>query len=159
MKEISYVMVKPGFANNPSIIDEITKRLFWKGQGIPGINLVKAGFIQYSVEDARKHYAEHVGKDFYPALEKYITSDIAFGMVLEGEDAIARIREIVGSTKNPAEGTIRHDIPKMLGLELRVRENVVHASDSVEAAKREIAIFEEILKRQQEEKEHGFAQE
>ena len=143
MEEISYVMVKPEFANNHQVIKEIQKRLY-TGKGA-GLSLIKAGYIQYSVEDARKHYAEHVGKDFYPALEKYITSDIAFGMILKGEDAIARIREIVGATKNPAVGTIRYDIPTKLGLEIRVRENVVHASDSVEAAEREIAIFEDIL--------------
>ena len=143
MKERSYVMVKPEFANDHKVIKEIQKRLYL-GKGA-GLSLTKSGYIQYSVEDARRHYAEHIGKDFYPALEKYITSDIAFGMILEGEDAIARIREIVGSTKNPDVGTIRHDIPKMLGLELRVRENVVHASDCVESAEREIQIFEDIL--------------
>ena len=104
---------------------------------------------EYSIEDARKHYTAHVGKDFYPALEKYITSDIAFGMIVEGENAIEKIRELIGSTKNPAEGTIRYDIPKMLGLELRVRENVVHASDSTEAAEQEIKIFEDNIKRKQ----------
>ena len=140
MLERTYVMVKPEFANDHKVIREIQKRLYL-GKGA-GLSLVKSSYIQYDVEDAKKHYAEHIGKDFYPALEKYITSDIAFGMILEGEDAIARIREIVGSTKNPAEGTIRFDIPKMMGLELRVTQNVVHASDSVEAAEREIAIFE-----------------
>lgn len=143
MIEKSYVMVKPEFANDHKIIKEIQKRLYL-GKGA-GLSLIKSGYIQYGVEDAQKHYAEHVGKDFYPDLEKYITSDIAFGMILEGEDAIARIRAIVGATKNPEVGTIRHDIPKMMGLELRVRENVVHASDSIEAAEREIAIFEDIL--------------
>ena len=145
MREKSYVMVKPEFANDPRIIKEIQKRLYL-GSGA-GLSLIKAGYIQYTVEDARKHYAEHVGKDFYPALEKYITSDIAFGMIFEGENAIARIREIAGATKNPAVGTIRYDIPTMLGLEIRVRENVVHSSDSVESAEREIAIFEEMLEK------------
>ena len=80
-------------------------------------------------------------------MERYITSDIAYGMIVEGENAIAEIRAVVGSTKNPAEGTIRYEIPKMLGLELRITENVVHASDSVAAAEREIAIFEDMLNR------------
>ena len=137
MKGLSYVMVKPEFANNHSVIAEVKHRLT-----DAGLEIAKASYIQYSVEDAQAHYAEHVGKDFYPALEKYITSDIAYGMIVEGEDAITTIRELVGSTKNPAEGTIRYDIPVMLGLEHRVRENVVHASDSVESAEKEIAIFE-----------------
>lgn len=137
MKELSYVMVKPEFANNHSVIAEVKNRLT-----DAGLEITKASYIQYSVEDAQAHYAEHVGKDFYPALEKYITSDIAYGMIVEGEDAIATIRELVGSTKNPDKGTIRYDIPVMLGLEHRVRENVVHASDCVESAEKEIAIFE-----------------
>lgn len=145
MQEICYVMVKPEFANDRKIIGQIQRRLYL-GQG-DGLTLIKADFVRYTAEDARKHYAEHVGKAFYPELETYITSDVAFGMIFEGENAIARIREMVGSTKNPAEGTIRHDIPKMMGLELRITQNVVHASDSMEAAKRETAIFEEILAR------------
>lgn len=148
MKELSYVMVKPEFANNKKVIRAIQQRLL-TGQGA-GLELLKADFIQYTEEDAKKHYAEHLNKDFYPHLEKYITSDIAFGMVFHGENAIERIRTIVGSTRNPAEGTIRHDIPKMLGLELRITENVVHASDSIEAAEKEIAIFNEILRRQEQ---------
>lgn len=143
MIEKSYVMIKPEFANYPEVIEEVKEQLLNK-QG-NGLKLLEAQFIKYSSEDAQKHYAEHVGKDFYPELEKYITSDIAYGMIIEGEDAIAQIRKIVGSTKNPAEGTIRYEIPKMLGLELRVTQNVIHASDSIASAEREIAIFEEIV--------------
>ena len=68
-------------------------------------------------------------------------------MIIEGEDAIAKIRSIIGSTKNPDIGTIRYEIPKMLGLELRITENVVHASDSTVSAEKEISIFENILNR------------
>ena len=142
MKEKSYVMVKPEFANYNKVVEQIKTRL-----QNAGLTLIKGEYIIYSVEDARLHYAEHVGKDFYPNLERYITSDKAYGMIFEGENAINVIRSIVGSTKNPAEGTIRHDIPKSLGLELRVTENVVHASDSVDSAEREIKIFENILNR------------
>ena len=144
MIEKSYVMVKPEFANKHQVIFEVKRRLEKEN-----LKILKESYIQYSIEDARKHYTAHVGKDFYPALEKYITSDIAFGMIVEGENAIEKIRELIGSTKNPAEGTIRYDIPKMLGLELRVRENVVHASDSTEAAEQEIKIFEDNIKRKQ----------
>ena len=66
-------------------------------------------------------------------------------MIIEGENAIALIRSIIGFTKNPSEGTIRYEIPKMLGLELRITENVVHASDSTISAEKEIAIFGNIL--------------
>ena len=145
MIEKSYVMIKPEFACCPEVVAEVKEQLLNKAEN--ELTILKAEYINYTSDDAKKHYAEHVGKDFYPALEKYITSDIAYGMIIEGENAIAEIRSIVGSTKNPAEGTIRYEIPKMLGLALRVTENVVHASDSVESAEREIAIFENILNR------------
>jgi len=145
MKELSYVMVKPEFANKPEVIEEVKRQLLEKGEN--KLTILKGEYIRYTAEDAKKHYAEHIGKDFYPNLERYITSDIAYGMIVEGENAIAQIRAVVGSTKNPAEGTIRYEIPKMLGLELRVTENVVHASDSVASAEREIAIFEGMLNR------------
>jgi nucleoside-diphosphate kinase len=143
MLEKSYVMVKPEFANHPEVIQEIKNQLLSKSENT--LKITKAEYIRYTSEDAQKHYAEHVGKDFYPNLEKYITSDIAYGMIVEGENAISQIRSIIGSTKNPAEGTIRYEIPKLLGLELRITENVVHASDSISSAEREIAIFENIL--------------
>lgn len=142
MREISYVMVKPEFANFQAVIDEVKQRL-----QEAGLIVTKESFLNYTQNDAKKHYAEHIGKDFYPALEKYITSDKVYGMQVEGENAISVIRTIIGSTKNPAEGTIRFDIPALLGLEHRVTQNVVHASDSVESAKRELEIFEEILAR------------
>ena len=145
MKELSYVMVKPEFANEPEVVEEVKRQLLEKGEN--KLTILKGEYIRYTAEDAKKHYAEHIGKDFYPNLERYITSDIAYGMIVEGENAIAQIRAVVGSTKNPAEGTIRYEIPKMLGLELRVTENVVHASDSVASAEREIAIFEGMLNR------------
>ena len=145
MIEKSYVMVKPEFADYPEVIEEVKNQLLIKSDN--KLNILKAEYVNYTSNDAQKHYAEHVGKDFYPSLEKYITSGVAYGMIIEGEDAIARIRAIIGSTKNPAEGTIRFEIPKMLGLELRVTENVVHASDSTQSAEREITIFEDILNR------------
>lgn len=142
MKQTSYVMVKPGFANNDKVIAEVKKRLKENG-----ISILEEGFIRYDDAHAKRHYHEHVGKSFYPELEAYITSDKAYGMKVEGEDAIARIRALAGSTKNPEPGTIRYDIPEMLKVERRITENVVHSSDSEEAAKLELAIFKELLKK------------
>lgn len=138
--EKSYVMVKPIFANEEWVIDEIKRRLT-----DAGLKIEDEGYISYDKKHAREHYAEHVGKDFYPPLEKYITSGKAYGMIVSGRNAIALIRQMVGSTSNPAKGTIRADIPKMMGREVQTRENVVHASDSTESAKREIKIFKELL--------------
>lgn len=142
MKQTSYVMVKPGFANNDKVVAEVKKRLKENG-----ISILEEGFIRYDEAHAKRHYHEHVGKSFYPELEAYITSDKAYGMMVEGENAIARIRALAGSTKNPEPGTIRYDIPEMLGIERRITENVVHSSDSEEAAKLELAIFKELLKK------------
>lgn len=142
--EKSYVMVKPEFANHQAVIDEIKQRL-----QEAGLKIQDESFINYSRDDAKKHYAEHVDKPFYPALEDYITSDKAYGMIVEGENAITVIRGLVGSTKNPEAGTIRFDIPTAMGMELRITQNVVHASDSIEAAERETAIFEDIKARKE----------
>ncbi|MBO5884316.1 MAG: nucleoside-diphosphate kinase [Clostridia bacterium] len=143
MLERSYVMVKPEFANNPLVVQEVKKQLVEKSNN--SLTILKGEYINYTSEAAKKHYAEHVGKDFYPDLEGYITSDKAYGMIVEGENAIATIRSIVGATKNPAEGTIRFEIPKMLGWPLRITQNVVHASDSSLSAEKEIEIFENIV--------------
>lgn len=141
MKQQSYVMIKPSFANNKFIINEIKRRLTEKG-----ILILEESYIQYDEKRAKMHYHEHVGKGFYPELEKYITSDVAYGMKVEGENAISIIRELAGSTKNPAPGTIRYDIPYALHLPIRVTENVVHSSDSENAAKLELGIFESLKK-------------
>ena len=141
MIEQSYVMVKPEFANNKQVIAEVKKRLQAKG-----IVILEESYINYDEKRAKMHYHEHVGKGFYPELEKYITSDKAYGMKVQGENAIAVIRALAGSTKNPEPGTIRYDIPKALGLERRITENVVHSSDSPESAKLELAIFEQLAK-------------
>lgn len=141
MIEQSYVMVKPEFANNKQVIAEVKKRLQAKG-----IVILEESYINYDEKRAKMHYHEHVGKGFYPELEKYITSDKAYGMKVQGENAIAVIRALAGSTKNPEPGTIRYDIPEALGLERRITENVVHSSDSPESAKLELTIFEQLAK-------------
>ena len=93
--------------------------------------------LNVTMEQAKKHYAEHEGKPFYPSLIEYITSGPVVAMVLEGENVIAGTRHIMGKT-NPDEadvGTIRGDFAQ-------VKEyNIVHGSDSPESAKREIEIY------------------
>lgn len=150
--EKTYVMVKPHFANYKIAIDEIKKRL-----KDLGLKITTEEFIKYDIKSAQQHYFEHVGKHFYPELEKYITSDKAYGMIVEGENAISKVRSIAGSTikrdketgeiRLPDEGTIRRDIPKLIGEECRQTENVLHSSDSEDSAKREIEIFNKLLKK------------
>lgn len=141
MKQISYVMVKPYFANSKAIIDEIKRRL-----QLSGMKIMDESYIRYDKKRASMHYSEHIGKSFYPELEDYLTSDKAYGMIVAGENAIQVIRELMGQTKNPKEGTVRYDIPKALGIAMRITENVVHSSDSEESAKKEIGIFLQLKK-------------
>lgn len=140
MKQTSYVMVKPEFANNAKVINEIKTRL-----ANNNLQVVCEGYVNYDADSAKQHYHEHVGKDFYPELEQYITSDKAYGMEVVGEDAIAVIRKVVGATKNPEPGTIRYDIPEILNIERRITQNVVHASDSETSASVELEIFKSLL--------------
>ena len=93
--------------------------------------------LRVTREQAAAHYAEHEGKPFYPGLVEFITSGPTVAMVLEGPGAVATVRTMMGATDplNSAPGTIRGDLALELG------ENVVHGSDSVASAEREIAIY------------------
>jgi nucleoside-diphosphate kinase len=102
-----------------------------------GLKIVEMRMLDITPELSRVHYADHVGKSFYPDLEKYITSERVIAIVLEGEEAVAVVRKIIGTTNGiEAEaGTIRGDFS------MSKRQNLVHASDSIESAQREIKIF------------------
>ena len=129
--EKTLVLVKPdAFAKHFS--GDIIKRYESEGLRILGMKL-----MQMTEKIAAKHYAEHIGRHYYEDLVSFMTSGPLVAMVLEGEDAISRVRAINGKT-NPAEaaeGTIRK-----LYAENGSR-NAVHASDSPESAAREIHIF------------------
>jgi nucleoside-diphosphate kinase len=102
-----------------------------------GLKIVAMRMLQFTTELARRHYADHVEKPFYPGLEAYITSGPVVAAILEGVEAIAVVRRMIGPT-NGAEapsGTIRGDFS------LSSQRNLVHASDSPAAAERETAIF------------------
>ncbi|MBR6779307.1 MAG: nucleoside-diphosphate kinase [Clostridia bacterium] len=152
MKELSYVMVKPDYANNKELIHMVRNRILKSGKNF---KIVVEGHINYTVDAARLHYSEHVEKPFYPELERYITSDKAYGMVVEGDGCIDFIHDasFMGKTKNPAEGTIRHTGLKMMGYldrdpNINGTQNVAHSSDSVEAAEKEISIFIKLLEKE-----------
>jgi nucleoside-diphosphate kinase len=129
--ERSLVIIKPD-AVQRGLIGEITARYERRGLKIAAMKLE-----QVTAETAEKHYGEHKGKPFYEGLVSYITSAPSVLMVVEGPDAIAIVRTTNGATK-PAEalpGTIRGDFAVTIG------RNIVHASDSVESAEREVGIF------------------
>ena len=108
------------------------------------LNLVAGKLIHLTDELASGFYAEHDGKPFFKNLKKFMTSGPVFVQVLEGENAVQKNRDLMGST-NPQDadqGTIRADFAKSIDA------NAVHGSDSIESAKRETEYFfssEEIL--------------
>lgn len=102
-----------------------------------GFEITAAQVTQLSGELLREHYAHIADKPFYPEIEAFMSSRPVMILILEGEDAVNRVRELLGPTDSAAapEGTIRGD----LGTDKMV--NVVHASDSPENAKEEIRRF------------------
>lgn len=102
-----------------------------------GLRIVAAKMLQLSQERAQGFYAEHEGKPFFDDLVSYMTSGPVVVQVLEGDDAIAANRRLMGAT-NPADadpGTIRADFAES------VEANAVHGSDSPQSASREIDYF------------------
>src|SRR6202048_2798302 len=124
-------IVKPdGVSRN--LIGEVYRR-FEKA----GLSIIAARLLHLSQREAEGFYAVHRERPFFKDLVKYMTSGPVVVQVLEGENAIARYREIMGATdpKKAAAGTIRSD------LALSIEQNVVHGSDSPENAATEIAYF------------------
>jgi nucleoside-diphosphate kinase len=129
--ERSLVLVKPD-AIRRGLLGEILSRFERKGLAIDALVL-----RTMDAELADQHYAEHVEKPFYPPLKEFMTGGPLVAMVLSGDQVIDVVRALVGATdgRKAAPGTIRGD------LSLSNRENLVHASDSVDSAKREIALW------------------
>jgi nucleoside-diphosphate kinase len=102
-----------------------------------GLTIVAARMLRLSEREAEGFYAVHRERPFFKDLVRYMTSGPVVVQVLEGENAIARNREIMGATdpKKAAAGTIRAD------LALSIEQNVVHGSDAPDTAAREIAYF------------------
>ena len=129
--ERTLVLVKPDGVQR-GLIGEITSRLERRG-----LRMVAARFMHVSRELAERHYAVHLGKPFYDGLIAYITSAPVMAMVWDGPNAIAAVRQTMGSTRptEAAPGSIRHD------LGLTVGRNLTHASDSPETAAAEVALW------------------
>lgn len=124
-------MIKPDGVQR-GLISDILKRYESKG-----LKIVAMKLMQISEEMARKHYAKHLNKDFFPELIRFITSGPVVALVLEGDNAIEVVRKLNGET-NPQKaslGTIRGDFG------ISKTKNIVHGSDSKESAEREIQLF------------------
>lgn len=129
--ESTLVLIKPD-AFGKNYTGEIIKRYEANGLRIQALKLLKM-----TPELASKHYADHIKKPFYPSLVEFMTSGPIVAMVLAGENAIGKVRDLNGAT-NPEKaeaGTIRADFAESMTC------NAVHASDSKENASREISIF------------------
>jgi len=129
--ERSLVLVKPDGVQR-GLIGEVISRLERRG-----LRLAGAKFMQVSRELAEEHYAEHKGKGFYKGLIDYITSSPVMAMAWEGPEAVAAIRQTMGSTKpiEAAPGSLRHDFS------LQVGRNLTHASDKPQTGEREVALW------------------
>jgi nucleoside-diphosphate kinase len=129
--ERSLVLIKPD-AVRRGLLGEILSRFERKGLVIEALVL-----RTMDADLADRHYADHVQKGFYPPLKDFMTSGPLAALVLSGDEVIEVVRAMIGSTdgRRAAAGTIRGD------LSLSNRENLVHASDSPESAKRELALW------------------
>ena len=131
MLEKTLVLIKPdGFKRK--LVAEIIGRFERRG-----FEFVALKQLTMNSELADTHYAEHVNKSFYPVLKAFITSGPIVAFVLAGDEAVSVVRKMVGVTNSlEAEpGTIRGDLSLSKG------ENVIHASDSVKSAEREISLY------------------
>ncbi len=131
MIERTFVMVKPDGVQR-GLVGKIVERFEQRGLKICAMKMMRI-----PKELAERHYEEHKGKGFYNPLLDYITSGPVACMVLEGENAVAAVRAMMGKTnpQDAAPGTIRGDFSQVTG------RNIVHGSDSSESAKREIKLF------------------
>ena len=127
----TFSIIKPD-AVAKNVIGEITTR-FEKA----GLRIVASKQLQLSKREAAGFYAEHSERGFFKDLVAFMTSGPVIVQVLEGENAIAKNRELMGATnpKEAAAGTIRADFA------VSIDENAVHGSDSEASAAREIAYF------------------
>ena len=130
-EERTFVAIKPDGVQR-GLIGDILTRFERKGFKVLAMKL-----LMVSDKQASEHYAEHEGKPFYPRLVKYIQSGPIVALVIKGYNAVESVRHIVGAT-SPMKadvGTIRADFAQVM------EYNVIHASDSVESAEREISIY------------------
>ena len=129
--ERTFILLKPDCVQR-RLMGEVISRFERKG-----LNFVAMRMLRITPELAKRHYAEHVAKAWYPTLEAFITGGPVVAAVVEGLEAIQVVRDMLGATSGlqAAPGTIRCDYSSSRQM------NLVHGSDGPEAAKREIALY------------------
>jgi len=133
--ERTLVLVKPdGVRRN--LVGEVIARIERKGYFVTNIRMLQADRALLE-----QHYAEHVGKPFYEPLVEFMLSGPIVALIAEGNRVIEGFRSLAGATDPTvaAPGTIRGDLARDQGT--KVVQNIVHGSDSVESAEREISLF------------------
>lgn len=133
--EKTLILVKPdGVARG--LVGEVISRIEAKGYAIDALRMLQADRAILE-----KHYAEHVGKPFYEPLVEFMMSGPIVAIVASGNRVIEGFRSLAGVTDPTAAapGTIRGDLARDQGT--KVVQNIVHGSDSIESATREIQIF------------------
>lgn len=133
--ERTLVLIKPdGVRRN--LVGEVIARIERKGYLIADLRMLHADRALLE-----KHYAEHAGKPFYEPLLEFMLSGPIVALIAEGNRVIEGFRSLAGATDptTAAPGTIRGDLARDQGT--KVVQNIVHGSDSVESAEREIALF------------------
>ncbi len=129
--ERTFILIKPDGVQR-RLIGEIISRVERKGLTLAALKL-----INLDLGTAKQHYIEHREKPFYEHLVYYISSGPVVALAVEGFNAVSAVRQLVGST-NPVEalpGSVRADFC------LETVRNLVHAADSLEAAKRELELY------------------
>jgi nucleoside-diphosphate kinase len=129
--ERTLVLLKPDCVRR-RLIGRVLARFEDKGYDVVAMKLIRV-----APELAKRHYAEHVKKDWYPDLEAFITGGPLVAAIVEGPEVVRVVREMVGATNGlkATPGTIRGDFSTSQQM------NLVHASDGPESAQREMAIF------------------
>ena len=129
--ETTLVLVKPD-AVQRGFVGNILNRIENKGLSIVGMKLVKI-----NREMADRHYAEHIGKPFFDGLVMFITSSPVVAVAVRGENAVGVVRVLMGETdpKTASPGTVRGELGLSIGM------NLIHGSDSIESAERELEIY------------------
>lgn len=129
--QTTLVLIKPDGLQR-GLAGEIITRLERRGLKIVGMKL-----LQVDETLANRHYEAHVGKPFFPGLVQFITTSPVVALAIQGKNSIEIVRQTMGATdpKAAGSGTVRGDLGVDIG------RNLVHGSDSPEAAEREITLF------------------
>jgi nucleoside-diphosphate kinase len=134
-RQRTLVLIKPDGVRR-GLVGEVIARIEKKGYSIQALRMLQADKTMLE-----QHYAEHQGKPFYEPLLEFMTSGALVALIAEGDRVIEGFRSLAGATDPTiaAPGSIRGDLARDQGT--RVVQNIVHGSDSVESAEREIKIF------------------